>query len=232
MALSCEDLIDEVKDLIGRPADTKLITDARVTRWINEAQNFIVDNCPGLIDLQFKNTTSLDFSEDQISYAVGDITAGDTTDEGVAHVDAVYYLDGANSIKLEYMPFDEFDEELIDPTDSDHSSNKPTRWTRRGGNIEIAPRPSSAYATKDMRVDGVRYAAEFTTNDSSSSEISNADKVLINYAVKEAWGTIGGEQGHLEALKWTGKFLEAFTDFKDKNNLMLPWSGNIFFSDD
>lgn len=224
-ALSCENLIDEVQALTGRAGDTVFIDNTWVTRRLNEAQVYIVDHCPQLRDLEFKNTTSLDFSEDKISYAISDITAGDTTDEGVAHIFNVWFVDGADSILLDFQPTDEFDAALIDPTSSDHSASKPTRWTRRGNNIEVAPRPSSSYE-KTMRIDGVRYAAEFTTDDTSVSEIPNADDLMIKYAVSEAFGAIGNDSA---SAVWRQKFNMAFADFRDKHGRMEAWNGQVIF---
>lgn len=227
--LTCDSMVDEVQALVGRTGDTVLISDARVTRWLNDAQKYIVKNTPGLLGLQFKNVTSHDFATDTISYAINDITCGDTTDEAPCHIDAAWYLDGAESIRLDFKPTDEFDELLIDPTSSDHSGQKPTRWTRRGNYIEIAPRPSSTYNGKDMRVDGVRYAAEFTTNDSSASELEDADSLLIGYAVAEAWNAIGTPEALVKAAQRRQKFLAELADYRDFNSRMDAWDYNTLF---
>jgi len=226
MGLSCEELTDEIQALTGRVGDTKLIDDTWCTRRLNEGQVYIVDHCPQITDLEFKSKDSIAFGTDDISYAILDITAGDTTDEGVAHIQNVWLMDGANSILLDFQPTDEFDAALIDPTSSDHSAGKPTRWTRRGNNIEVAPRPSSDYNGNDMRIDGVRYAAEFTTNDSSSSEIPDSDDLLIKYVVSEAFGAMGKET---VSAVWRQKFNIAFADFRDKHGRMEAWDGDVIF---
>ena len=225
MSLSCEELVDEIQALTGRVGDTKLIDDTFCTRRLNECQVYMVDHCPQLIELEFKNTSSIDFSEDKISYAITDITAGDTTDEAPAHIFRVGYVDGADSIWLDFQPSDEFDSALIDPTSSDHSSSKPTRWTRRGNYIEVAPRPSSSYENA-MRVDGCRYAMEFTTNDSSASEIPNCDELLRCWGVSKAFGAMGKEE---KSALWMAKFNDAFTDFQDKHGRMEAWDGDTIF---
>lgn len=236
MGLSCEELTDEIQALTGRIGDTILVDDTWCCRRLNEAQVYIVDHCLQLTDLEFKNTTSIDFATDDVSYDIGDITAADTTDEGVAHIQSVWLLDGANSILLDFQPKDEFDAVLIDPTSSDHSAGKPTRWTRRGNNIEVAPRPSSTYNGKDMRIDGVRYAAEFATNDTSASEIPDADEGLEYYAVAKAFGAMGDEA---KRRIWWKKFTNPnplpgedygwFEHFKDKHGQMEAWDGNVIF---
>lgn len=238
MSLSCEELVDEIQSNCGRVGDTILIDDTWATRRLNRAQRHIVDNCPGLPDLQFKNITSLDFATDQIAYDITDITSGDTTDEnGAAHIDAVWYLDGADSIPLDYMPVDEFDSELIDPTHTDNSADKPTRWTRRRDTIEVAPRPSADYDGKDMRVDGVRYPAEFSTNDASASEIGDIDEGLIAYVTWKAWQKIGGVEGKLEASRWKKIFSNPdpllgedygwLEGFQSKYGRMDAWDGDL-----
>ena len=236
MGLSCEELVDEIQALTGRIGDTKLIDDTWCTRRLNQAQVYIVDRCPQLRDLEFKNTTSIDFTTDGISYAISDITAGDTTDEAVAHIRSVWLIDGANSIMLDFQPLDEFDEALIDPTSSDHNGDKPARWTRRGNYIEVAPRPSSDYDDVDMRIDGVRYAAEFTVNDSSASEILDADEGLEYFVVAKAFGAMGDE---VRRKIWWKKFTNPnplpgedygwLQDFQDKHASMEAWDGQILF---
>jgi len=235
MGLSCEKLVDEIQVEAGRKGDTKLIDDTWCTRRLNEAQVYIVDHCPQIRDFEFKNR-SLTFATDCISYDIGDITAADTTDEGVAFIQNVWLIDGANSILLDFQPTDEFDAVLIDSTSSEHSGSKPTRWTRRANNIEVAPRPSSDYNGDYMRVDGVRYAAEFTTNDSSASEIPDADEGLEYYAVAKAFGAMGDEN---RRRIWWKKFTNPdplpgedygwLQDFQDKHGRMEAWDGNILF---
>lgn len=237
MALTGEALVDEVQALVGRAngIDTVLITPARVTRWLNEAQRKIADQCPGLLDLDFKSDDSLDISTDECIYPLSELTSSDST-EPLAHANAAYIIDGANSIKLTFYPVDEFDELLIDPTSSEHSATEPTRWTRRGDNIEIAPRPSSDYNSLKLRVDGTRYAAEFTTNDSDTCEIGNADEGLIRYAVAEAWRAIGdeGKSAYWEK-KWYNPLDPAnpgwLDEFKETYARMAAWEGNLFFGD-
>ena len=55
MSLTVAEQIDEVKAAIGRDTDTTLITDTRVMRWLNKAQEEVAEQCPGLTVLDFKN---------------------------------------------------------------------------------------------------------------------------------------------------------------------------------
>jgi hypothetical protein len=238
MSMTGEELIDEVRALVGREGagDMGVITDTRVTRWLNEAQYKIAEECIGLDHLQFDSTT-LALITDDVTYAIGDITFADDTSIPVLDVFDLYHLDGANSIKLAYVPIDEFDFDLIDPTSSEYSGERPTRWTRRGENIEIKPRPSSDYNGDTLKATGQRYPREFTLNDASYSDLTNADKGMIYYAVAEAWGGIGDE---VKRQLWKKRFTNPhptpqddygwLEDYKDKYSRMDSWSGNVFFS--
>lgn len=243
--LSCETLIDDVQAAVGRVGDTKLVTDARVTRWLNEGQRHITRKSEGLDDLDFKNVETFDFSENEILFPIADMTfstPNDTTDEQACHIRDAWYVDGAESVRLDYLPIDEFDNLLIDPTSSDHSADKPARWTRRGDYIEIAPRPSSTYSdvtTKVLRLDGTRYPQEFTTNDSSSSEISDVDEGLIRYGVWQAWGYIGNTVEEIKAKKrfsnpnpLPGEDFGWLEDWRDSKLSMPAWDGDVVFSEE
>lgn len=242
MSLTAEELTDEIRALVGREgaSDKGVITDARCARWLNEAQNDIAENCLGLEKLQFDSTT-LALSTDDCSYDINDITFGDTTDEGVVDIFGVWHIDGANSIRLEFEPVDDFDELLIDPTSADHSAARPTRWTRRGDNIVVAPRPSSDYNGDPLRVTGQRYPQEFTTNDSTGTELPNADQGLVYYGVAEAWGAIGGVEGKMESIVWRKKYTNPdpvnedygwLEKYRNKHSRMEAWDGNILMSDE
>jgi len=233
-----EQLVDEVRAIVGRPDDTKLVTDVRVTRWLNEAQRKIVEQVPGLHGTTFTNAESLDTTQ-VVKYAITDITVGDSTsDYEICRVTDVWYLDGNESRKLKFTFIDEFDEIYPDPTHSDVPKDRPERWTRRGGYIELMPMVVTAYCDKDLRFDGDYYAGDFTTNDASASDISGADAGLIKYAVWQAWEAIGGPQGLIEAPKWkrrwsnpdplpseSGGWLEGF---KAQNDTLHEWDGDLY----
>lgn len=249
--LTCAGLVDEVRALVGREGsdDQGVITDARVTRWINEAQDKIEKKCPGLSELEFRNpaigcaTTAFThtLATDTANYAISDLTfAGgpnynDLTDERALFISNVWHVDGANSLQLIYHPVDEFDEILIDPTSSEVESDRPTRWTRRNNNIEVSPRPSSTYNGDGLRIDGMRSAQDFTTNDTTASEIDDVDEGLIMYGTAKAWGAIGNE---VRAKIWMKKFTNPrplpneeygwLEDFQDSYSRMEAWDANVF----
>lgn len=242
MSLSCVALTDEVQSLVGRTGDAVLIDNTRVTRWLNEAQEQIVKECPFIQSLRYQSNNSIDFSTDKVRYLATDITFDitfDVTTKMPAHIENVWRVDGADSYQLAFQPTDEFDSNLIDPTHSDFGSSTPKRWTLRGSYIEIVPRPSSDYDADTMRIDCVRYARDFTTESSSVSDITRVDKGLIYYAVAEAWAALGNED---KCSIWKKKFSNPrpilmedygwFEYFKDScDQLNDSWGYDLLFGE-
>jgi hypothetical protein len=224
MALTGEKLIDEVQALTGREGDTELVTDARCTRWLNEAQHDIVEEIAGMFSQTFRNRDSFDTTA-VLRYSIADITVGEiTTSDKVARVWYVGYLDGAQSKKLKYLHVDEFDEAWPDPTHSDIPTTISEYWTRRGGNIEIMPICATGDHNKDLRFDGDWYAGDFTTNDVTASDLSHCDEGMINFAVSKAWGAIGNET---KRVLWKQKYEDWLRERKDKEDLIHAWDGNM-----
>jgi len=249
--LSCEGLTDEVRELIGRGGPDKMgtITDARVTRWLNQGQDRIAQESRGLEELTFRNPAVGDttaafthtFVTDQITYSIGDLTfAGSTayndlTDERALFISNIWHVDGANSRQLTYVPTDQFDTFMIDPTSSETITDRPTRWTRRGSDIEVAPRPSSTYNGDGLRIDGMRSPQDFTTNDITASELVDVDEGLILYAVAKGWESIGDEARY---DVWMRKFTNPeptatqtigwVERYRDEHSKMEAWSGEFY----
>lgn len=232
------DIIDEVRAIVGRDGTSTMgvISDARVALWLNEGIATVAEECPGLQCLDFKCTTNLEFSSGTIKYLLTDVTWADNTNNGIIDVYNVWYLDGASSIKMNYLPIDEFDSVLIDPTNSDVADGQPDRWTRRGNYLEIAPRCSTADEGKFVRVDGMRYPRDFTVNATGEytrvCEMPNVDKGLTYYAVGKAWEAIGDEvKGQVNILKFSnpisplGGWLE---HYKERYSAMPGWDNNLY----
>lgn len=241
-ALSCQELIDEIQARIGRPSSAQQIGDTTwLTRRINEGQKLIVENVPLIPSVSFRNTTSLDTTGTTL-YAISDITVGDSsTGNRACHITDVWYLDGNESRRLLFVPRDEFDADHPDPTHSDEHFNKPAQWTLRGnGYVELYPYCASTYWDKNLRFDGDYYARDFTTDSTSSSDISRADEGLILYGVWKAWQAIaaltpGTRQQETEARKaWSnpepfpGESLGWLEEFKTQNDELIAWSGNLY----
>lgn len=230
MALTGAGITDEIRANVGREgaSDSGVITDARCTRWQNEAQRKIARECVDLSCLHFTNTDSIDTTQ-SLRYAINEISVGDnTTPDKVNRIFEVYYLDGNDSVHLTWMFPDEFDAAYPDPTHTDIAWDKPTHWTRRGANIEIFPLCACAYCDKDLRFEGDFWPEEFTTNDTTYSDICEADEGLIAYGTWQAWGAIGGRQGTIEELKWKKKFNDWLDDFKTENETVHEWGGNMY----
>lgn len=245
--LTGEGLTDEIRALVGREGagDAGVITDARVTRWVNEGQKRVADECPGLPELVFRNPAigegtaafTHTIATDTVHYAISDLTfAGgaeynDLTDEAAMFISNIWHVDGANSLHLTFYPNDEFDEMMIDPTSSEVVTHRPVRWTRRGDNIEVAPRPSSTYNGDGLRIDGMRTPQEFTTNDTTASELPDVDDGLILYGTAKAWQAIGDE---VRYDIWMRKFTNPLTGdgwmerYRDNYSKMEAWEGNLY----
>jgi len=223
MALQGSELTDEIQALVGRPDDTGLCDTTRITRWLNEAQRKIVELCPNLLSMSFVNTTSIDTTQVR-SYDLAEVSVGDVSTQRICHLFEVYYLDGNESVKLPFVPSDEFDKEYPDFTHTDYSPDKPRCWTRRGYNIELYPYCATTYCDKDLRFVGDYYAEDLATDATAISDISNVDEGLIYYGVYKAWGAIGDED---RCILWRNKFMGWLQDTKDQNEELLEWEGNL-----
>ena len=225
--MTCEALVDEIQALTGRTGDTVLITDARCTRWLNEAQEKIVDEIPGLQSREIQDATSLYCVSDEASYSFASFCAG----YRVAHPLDLWYNNGSDSHQMNYMPEDEFDEFYPDITSADFSPQKPINWTVKGTNIVVGPRPDSDYAvnaagdlTGVFKFTYTAYAEDFNTTDATYSDITRSGKGLILYSVAEAWGAIGSEE---KRIIWEARFNDWVEEYKDKNGKMLAWDNSI-----
>jgi len=73
MGLTGVQLTDEIQTLVGRPTSQVLVDNTRCTRWLNEAQRKIAEECPDLDSLHFSNVLSLDTTQ-ILRYPVNEIT--------------------------------------------------------------------------------------------------------------------------------------------------------------
>lgn len=227
MALTCASMAAEVQALAGRTGDTVLVTTDQIKIWFNEAQRDIVDRVPGLQAMGFKNRTSLD-TTDTIRYAIADLTM-DLTTQAAAAVHNVFYLDGAESRRLNFVHTDEFDDQWADPTHADAPRDKPHWWTRRGQYIEIVPLCASGYWDDDLRFDGDFYAADFTAGESTAySDLCEADEGLKYYALSKAWRSIGNMN---KAVDYSQQYEFWLDNYEHKNNRLNEWDGNLYSDD-
>ncbi len=235
--LTCSQMISEVQTITGATStDEPVATTTQITRWINRGQVEIARECPGLMPLVFKNTTSHDITQ-SLRYSMDDITAGDSTLQSIAHMYDVFYLDGQETEKLRFLPTDEFDGNWPDPTHSDIPTGIPAYWTRRNRSIEIMPLSSCGYCNNDLRFDGDIYPRDFTTNSTYYSDISlGVESGLVVYAVAEYYKAIGEDaRGEL----WSKRFsndnpsdeanIGWLEKFKEANNIMTEWQADLFY---
>ena len=237
MSLSCENLVDEVQAIIGRPDDTELADTTRVTRWLNEAQRIVAERIPALRPLMVDNTSLT--TDQQLSYNLVDLTVGDETavtmaDTTVSVINRIFsigYVNGANSQWLRYTHIDEWDK-VVDPSSSDFGEGTPFRYTRRANTIEILP---IADATKTLRIIGDRWPVDFTTNSTEASELERADEGLIMFAEAKAWRAIGDEARHNIRMKQFSNanpgYNEEFgwlEEYARRENELHGWDGNLY----
>jgi hypothetical protein len=233
--LGLTELIAEVRACIGRENDTTLITDERIKRWLDKAQEDIAERVPNLNVLEFKNTDSVDFTAGKLAYDLKDWTSPITTPVGgtdstetvrVCYMFGATFSNGSDSVNLQYLPTDQFDAQFPDPTHSDSLFGRPEYYTRRGNNIEIYPVCSTAEDGIAFRLDGQFYPADFTSTDSTAySTLERADDILIAYAVFKAWAYIGTGD---EAAGWLAKYTNLLDNYKNRNDVMHEWDANVY----
>jgi hypothetical protein len=198
MALTQSELTTEIQAVTGREDDTVLITNARCTRFLNECQNKIVRVCTGHIDLETDDTTALTLVTDQVSYALSGVSPS------VKHPLRLYYMDDEQSKELKYVDTDTFDADHPYPTDT---SGVPREWTRRAGDIEIWPPPSSGENGKYLRLVYTKVPTAFATGSPTATcDMSDADHGLIFYGAAHAFLAIGDREQF-------NNFMMAFTDW-------------------
>lgn len=233
--LGADELIDEVQAACGRTGDTELVTDTRVTRWINEAQREVAERVPGLLCLDLNEIDAFACVTDGITYSLKDITghingnhlSDATSYNWVAHTYNLYYRNGSESYRLDFKTAGEFDE-VIDPTDTDFSPDKPSFWTRRGDNLYVRPLIDSEYSGDSMRLVGSWYPLDFTVGSSCESDLDDADQGIINWATMKAWGRIGGDKGTKNESRWRQKFEDWLFRYKSRNDTMHEWDANLY----
>lgn len=235
MALTCAELIDEVKAAIGRDTDTTLITDARVMRWLNKAQEDIAEKCTGLTALDFRNVDSVDFTATR-SWPLRDWTSSNTSNAAgtdnttanhICHIYRAYYCLSTQSHKLDYLTLPDFDDRFTDLTNTgDFTSSSVQYFTRRGNSIEIAPGCTTDECDNTFRLDGSLYPSDFTaTTSTATSGLERADDLLIAYAVFKAWAYIGKKE---EAGAWLTKYNGLLSEYKTRNDTLNEWDANIY----
>jgi len=216
MAKTCAELITRIKQLVGRSTNVNsgIDIDNIILDGLNEAQIYIVRNCPHILELQIKDTTTLDTVLDQYSYNLSGFTIP------IAHICNVWIMDGSSSIRLKYMEKEHFDRKY--PDISDIASGCPYIYTRRANTIEFNCPVDSSYAAKDIRVDYTRWAAPFTLAGTTAvSTLINADRGLEFFAWADTLRILA--KGNVSLLRvadekklWFDEWLDDYSDYYEK----------------
>jgi len=216
MAKTCAQLISRVKQLIGRActfSSSTLDLDNIILDALNEAQITIARKVPNILELQVKDTTTLDATTDQYEY---DLSGFDPV---IAHLMTVWILNGTESKRLRYKHKDDFDK--LYPDVSAIASAMPDYYTRRGNKIEFNCPVSSEYNGYAIRIDYCKWAAEFASAASTeTSELSQADQGLILFAWSEslrvlAKGNAGLTSVADEKILLFNEWLDEYSDYHD-----------------
>ena len=313
MSMTLTQLVAEVQALTGRENDSVLITAARVTRWLNEAQSDIVNACRGHLDLDtsgnllfeiataetvanttwnaggtvMTNASAIWKTAGLTLVAAGDfvkVLSGTNSTVGyysVASVDSntqitlnttigtspsgvvyeiyhngclyagvfqydfssitpeiqflreVFYMDGFNSRRLNYVDTEYFDRDYPSPTDL--STGIPVEWTRRASVIEVYPVPTASEQGKYLRLNYTKKPTAFATASMSATcDMSGADTGLVYFAVSEAFKAIGNKtseaNSYRESVSKTGWYYSWLDDYrKEKDGLYLS-EGNTLLN--
>lgn len=217
--MTLSELITEVQALTGRENDTVLITQARVIRFLNEAQADISKNCLGHLDLETKDSDAITMVAGTYEYSFASLTPA------VLYPLRLFYMDGAASQQLEYLDTDEFDEDFPNPASL--ASGIPTEWTRRGSTIEIYPVPTASEAGKYIRLDYTKKPTPFAVASlSASCSMLDADQGLLYYAISEAFAAIGSKDA--DSVSFKQRYLAWIEDYrKDKDGLYMAEGNGI-----
>lgn len=215
MAKTCTQLIARVKQLIGRSGNVNdtLDIDNIILDALNEAQINIVRKIPNIMELQVKDTTTLDAITNQYEYNLSGFTIA------IAHLMSVWIMDGTSSRRLKYKSKDDFDR--LYPDVSAIGAGMPDCYTRRGNKIEFNCPVSVDYNGYAIRVDYCKWATDFaSTTSTSASVLSQADQGLILFAWSEALRVLAKGNASLVAIAQEKKmlfneWLDEYSDYHD-----------------
>lgn len=210
MAKSISEIITEIKGLVGRSRSvgTDIDLDTILLNAINYVQDLIVKKCPCILELQVKDTTTLDTVEDQYEYSIASLD--------IAHLQDVWILDGTSTHKLTFIDLELFDDRFPD-VDSE-SVGLPDYYTRRGSNIEFNCPIDSEYASKDIRLNYCKKPAAFTSSISDATcDINDIDTGLILYGWYKALTVVSKNNPNLALAKRVefNEWLDEYIDYVD-----------------
>lgn len=139
-----------------------------------------------------------------------------------AHIGGIWILNGANTrmAGLKYRPLDDF-RAKYEPV-SEQSISEPIEYTRQGSNIIFNCPIARDYQGLNLRIDYTAFATALA-NDTTASEITNADKGLILFALAEIYDELALGQPIFEAkaLKTRVLFDKWLSEYQNYNEMCL-----------
>ena len=188
MALSVATMATELQAELGKASDDTLITTTRCVRWLNQAQNDIIDAWPHLRDVGVRDKTTWRARTNQYEYDVRDLPAH----RPLAHVKAITIINTTTSDYTRVEPYpgglSMMDEDI--PYIPATSAGCPAKYALRDYTLTFWPMFSSAYEGMSIWVDYAFRPADMATTDTAT--ILRFDEILIQWAKSYAYNAMAG----------------------------------------
>ena len=188
MALS--DFVDEVRNNIKR--DINGVSDARIHRWVNWAQNYLAD-LHTYEEMKVRTT-------DSVTVASSNSLAWPTR---MKDLYTATVQDGSSSAKMIYVPARSFD--VIVPRAVANSEGKPVYYVDYGSSFELYPIPDAVY-TINLRFS--RYPEELAL-DADESDMLRKDALITAMATTFGFWSLREVE---DAAYWGGELVPPLYD--------------------
>jgi hypothetical protein len=226
-AKTAAQLITTVRTRSGRSNDSVLITAEFVLDALNEAQIQIVRRSPGMIDLETIDEAAYQLSTDQTTLDLSTIDPAHISKIQLLILDIDGKDDGTRRQGIEYMRKDRFFCKYVIP--ASETASEPVHYTRVGNTLYFNCPVSEEFNGNDLRFDYTKFATAFPTIISTNtSDIKDADKGLILFALAECYDEMALTNNRLEAkaLKTRGMFDAWLFKFMEYNEMSLEEQSN------
>ena len=211
---TCVQLIGRVKQLVGRAvAGNTISIDQIILDALNDAQAFITRQCPQIMSLQTKDTTTVLTVLNQYAYSIAAV------DPAIAHLMDVWILNGLSTTKLDFLATRIFDNQY--PDVASISAACPDFYTQRGTQIEFNCPINSDYAGLYLRLNYTKWPTSFASTTSvARSQLLKASQGLIFYAWSETLRAIAKNnpamlQAANEKRSWFNDWLDDYSQYHD-----------------
>ena len=191
MALSVATMATELQAELGKASDDTLVTTARCIRWLNQAQNDIIDTWPHLRDVGVRDKVTWRARTNQYEYDVRDLPA----DKPLAFIRAITIINTTTSEYPHVYPYPGG----LEMMDEHHpyipatSAGVPTKYAVRDYTLTLFPMFSSAYEGMPIWVDYAFRPSDMATTDTAT--ILRFDEILIQWAKSYAYNVMSGFEG-------------------------------------